>query len=450
MALHRSSRPLALVVLVMTVLGGLLQAPATAAGSVPTTLTLSGPAGGVVDTSKAVTATLGRDDTATPVAGEPVRFERQVGGVWQLLATVATDAEGTAQAPFVVKPDPQANAFRAVFDGTDVLSASASEVVVVAPRRRVTAIVVDAPRTIVDETEVRLVFRWKAGNGAPVAGDAVVHRKVAGGTWRRFDDVSFGVRGGAKLVVGPRKDTRWRVVGSPGRWWEGATSAVHRLDNVPPGRPVAYPRSAPRPRIKLPQQPRATGAGANARIHRIPDAMWASMTGRSWHQGCPVGRAELRVVLVNYWGYDGYRRRGEIVVRDSIAAKTGRLFTDLHRARMPIRSMYRVDRFGWSGTLHGGDNYGSMSSGNTSGFNCRGVVGNPGVRSPHSYGRSIDINTWENPYHSRTGTVPNTWWVSRSHPRIAWRSGAHKMVRIMRANGFRWTYGTSDAHHFDG
>ena len=51
-----------------------------------------------------------------------------------------------------------------------------------------------------------------------------------------------------------------------------------------------------------------------------------------------------------------------------------------------------------------------MASGNTSGFNCRGVVGNPGVASPHSYGRAIDLNTWENPYHSQQGIVPNTWW----------------------------------------
>ena len=37
-----------------------------------------------------------------------------------------------------------------------------------------------------------------------------------------------------------------------------------------------------------------------------------------------------------------------------------------------------------------------------------------------------------------------------SHPRIAWRSSGHRMVEIMRNHGFRWTYGRSDAHHFDG
>ena len=82
-----------------------------------------------------------------------------------------------------------------------------------------------------------------------------------------------------------------------------------------------------------------------------------------------------------------------------------------------------------------------MAAGNTSAFNCRDVTGRPGVRSPHSYGRSLDLNTWENPYRSARGLVPNAWWQSRSHPRIAWRSRTHPVVRIMARHGLRWTYG---------
>ena len=47
-----------------------------------------------------------------------------------------------------------------------------------------------------------------------------------------------------------------------------------------------------------------------------------------------------------------------------------------------------------------------MAAGNTSAFNCRDVTGRPGVRSPHSYGRSLDLNTWENPYRSAQRTRP--------------------------------------------
>jgi hypothetical protein len=185
-------------------------------------------------------------------------------------------------------------------------------------------------------------------------------------------------------------------------------------------------------------------------VSRISDAVWRSMVGRSWHSGCPIGRSQLRVVRVNYWGYDGYRYRGEIVLRDSVAGRGAAMYGSMYRQRLPIYRMFRVDRFGWSSYLHGGDDYRSMRAGNTSGFNCRGVTGNPGVTSPHSYGRSIDLNTWENPYRSKRGLVPNSWWQYHSHPRIAWRSRSHPVVRTMAANGFRWTYGLGDTQHFDG
>jgi hypothetical protein len=173
------------------------------------------------------------------------------------------------------------------------------------------------------------------------------------------------------------------------------------------------------------------------------------MTGRSWHRGCPVGRGQLRLLRINYWAYDGYRRRGEVVAHaDAVGNMRGALVA-MYERELPIRSMYRVDRFGWSRRLRGADDYRSMAAGNTSAFNCRSVVGRPGVRSPHSYGRALDVNPWENPYRSSHGWVPNSWWVGRSHPRVAWRSRSHAVVRVMAAHGMRWTYGTADAHHFD-
>ncbi len=127
----------------------------------------------------------------------------------------------------------------------------------------------------------------------------------------------------------------------------------------------------------------------------------------------------------------------------------GAALAEMYRRKLPIRAMYRVDRFGWGHRSRGGDDYASMSAGNTSAFNCRDVTGRPGVRSPHSYGRSLDVNTWENPYRSAQGTVPNTWWQAHSHPRVAWRSRSHPVVALMARHGFRWTYGTGDTQHFD-
>jgi len=173
------------------------------------------------------------------------------------------------------------------------------------------------------------------------------------------------------------------------------------------------------------------------------------MVGSSWHRGCPVGRAGLRQVRVNYWDYQGYRRRGELVAATGAAGAMGAALAEMYQRGLPIRAMYRVDRFGWSDRVHGGNDYGSMSAGNTSAFNCRDVVGKPGVRSPHSYGRSLDVNTWENPYRSKVGLLPNSWWMGHSNPRYAWRSSSHAVVRIMARHGFRWTYGLGDTQHFD-
>jgi hypothetical protein len=217
----------------------------------------------------------------------------------------------------------------------------------------------------------------------------------------------------------------------------------------PLARPVRLPRAAPAPRRTLPKQRRAVGKGAHPVITRVPDGVWRSMVGVSWHRGCPVGRPGLRLLRINYWDFGGHRRRGEVVAARGAVGKMAGALRAMYRKRLPIRAMYRVDRFGWSRRLGGGNDYASMAADNTSAFNCRDVVGRPGVRSPHAYGRSLDVNPWENPYRSSQGWHPNRWWVSRSHGRVAWRSRSHAVVRVMRNHGLRWTYGRRDAHHFD-
>ncbi len=247
----------------------------------------------------------------------------------------------------------------------------------------------------------------------------------------------------------PRVDTRWRATSVQQAWVQGDRSNVHLVDNIPPGDPVKLPKGAPKPRINLPPQPYAVGAGANPVVSGIPNRVWNQMTGRTWHRGCPVGRSGLRYLRINYWDYAGYRRRGELVASADAVNQMAGALAEMYRKKLPIRAMYREDRFGWSRKLQGANDYRSMAAGNTSAFNCRGVVGNPGTRSPHSYGRSLDLNTWENPYRSAQGTVPNSWWMGHSHARVAWRSRSHPVVRLMAAHGLRWTYGNGDTQHFD-
>jgi 5-hydroxyisourate hydrolase-like protein (transthyretin family) len=422
--------------------------PAHAADPAPTVLTIKA-APRYADLDAPVTVTLVQEQGDVPVAAAEVLVERRVNGSWTPVATVLTNDSGRATTQQTLARDAYDNVFRATYDGDDLNAAAKSGPHQAPMKRRVSVVSVGGHDRVVDEQSVEIRVRWRTRNGLPVAGQVQLFRRNEDDSWKKFRRVRTGNDGVVTVKVTPRTDTRWRAQAPALDWVTRDRSRVHRVDNLPAGKPVRLPDGAPRPRVKLPHQARAQGDGANPSVTRIPDRIWQQMTGRSWHRGCPVGRSGLRLLRINYWGYNGYRYRGELVARaDAVDNMRGAL-TAMYAQKLPIRSMYRVDRFGWSRRLQGADDYKSMAAGNTSAFNCRSVVGRPGVRSPHAYGRALDVNTWENPYRSSEGWVPNTWWPSRSHARVAWRSRDHAVVRIMLAHGFRWTYGTGDSQHFD-
>lgn len=416
-----------------------------AVAATPTTLVISAPAA-YAGAGTTLSATL-RDSGGLPVADAAVVLERATRGAWQPLATVTTDADGRATVPTIVARVAADNAVRASYAGDAAHDPAAGQTTLRIVRRSAT-VTLGAPRRVVDERAITIRVRWRTGNGTPVAGRATLYRALRGGPYRPFASITTGSQGLGQLRTRPRLDTRY-VVRTPALDWVAAGRSGSRfVDNRPPGRPVALPRKAPRPRA-IPAQARATRAGAAVTISTIDDARWRQMVGVTWHSGCPVGRDDLRVVRVNYWDYHGYRRRGELVANADAARAMGAALAEMYRRHLPIRAMYRVDRFGWSGRSRGGNDYASMDAGNTSAFNCRDVTGRPGVRSPHAWGRALDVNTWENPYRSARGIVPNTWWQPRSHPRVAWRSRSHVVVRLMARHGLRWTYGVGDTQHFD-
>jgi hypothetical protein len=303
------------------------------------------------------------------------------------------------------------------------------------------------PASVVDEHSISLQVTWTGADGTPVPGTVQLWQHVLDQAWQPAETLTLDATGRATALLRPRVDTWYEASGAAGPGWASAVTGAHYVDNLPPVTPVVLPAKAPRP-AALPAQPRAVGAGAAVVIAAIPDDIWSSMVGRSWHAGCPVGRAGLRYLQTNYWGFDGYRHRGQLVVRASAAAKFTTALQRLYTARIRIRSMYLVDRFGYSARSGGANDFASMRADNTSAFNCRWVTGWRGVRSPHAYGRSIDIDPFENPFHSHAGWLPNTWWTRHTAP-YAWRSSKHQVVRIMRSAGFRWSYPKSDPQHFD-
>lgn len=407
---------------------------------------LSAPAVAAEPSAPVLTAPASYADRTTPlsITAAPetlVTLERTYASSWVPAGSVTTDATGHATLAVAVSRLPERNAVRAT-------AAGLSTTYQLALRALPTTTRVVGPATVVDERTIPLAVVRHTPEGVAVPGPVLLQR-VVGGAWRTVQTLRIDATGVARTRTQPREDSRWRAIGPAQPWAASSVSAQLAIDNLPPGRPVVLPRNAPAPRRTLPAQARATGAGARPVISRIPDGVWRSMVGRSWHRGCPVGRSGLRLLRINYWDYSGYRRRGELVAAASVVRQMSAALRDMYDARLPIRSMYRVDRFGWSSRVQGADDYASMAAGNTSAFNCRWVVGRPGVRSPHSYGRSLDLNTWENPYLSRQGWVPNSWWPRHSDARVAWRTSSHPVVRIMTRHGLRWTYRVSDSQHFD-
>ena len=144
----------------------------------------------------------------------------------------------------------------------------------------------------------------------------------------------------------------------------------------------------------------AVGASSDAAfeavIEPISRDLSASMIGVSWHSGCPVPIADLRLITMDHWGFDGRPHRGELVVHEGVAGDIVSVFGRLFDARFPIMRMERIEHYN-------GDDDASMAADNTSAFNCRPITGG-GAYSVHSWGMAIDINPVENPY-VRDGVV---------------------------------------------
>ncbi len=444
----RRRRPVSPLVLSFLLAIGAVLGPVASVAADPlpaSTLTLSAPGSGKATVAASFTAVL-KDSTSAPIVGASVTLQR-LGTAWTNVGSGTTDSTGNVVISAALPLG--ATKWRASYAGNTANATTTSPEITVTGVRYASTLALAGPKRIVDESAGYLGLHWTAADGSPVRGFVTIFRKVGTGPWTWYARRTTASNGRLAVAVAPRYDSSWRAVGTAGPWWLTDVSNDVFIDNVPPNSPVVLPAAAPHP-AGTPAQGRAQGAGPHSVITRIPRAVWRSMVGRSWHRGCPVGRPKLRLLRVNYWGFDGYRYRGEMVLSSAVAKRAAAALRDMYYGRYPIRRMYRVDRFGYSAVLHGANDYASMRADNTSAFNCRSVVNKPRVLSPHARGRAVDINTWENPYRSATGLVPNSWWASHSHPKVAWRSSSHPVVRIWNRHGFRWTYGNVDSQHVDG
>ncbi len=152
----------------------------------------------------------------------------------------------------------------------------------------------------------------------------------------------------------------------------------------------------------------------------------------SWRPGCPVGPAQLRLLRLTYWGFDGRQHVGVLVVRDRVAPDVVAVFRRLYAARFPIRKLRKVDAY------RGSDDA-SMAADNTSAFNCR-FVGGTRRWSQHAYGEAIDVNPVENPYvqGSRVSPPAGRRYLDRSRRRAGMAVSGGPLVRAFAVVGWQW------------
>jgi hypothetical protein len=186
--------------------------------------------------------------------------------------------------------------------------------------------------------------------------------------------------------------------------------------------------------LAAPSQSRVAGTPPfRGSVTALPASLRATMTGVSWHRGCPVGLDGLRLVRARHWGFDGRVHTGRLVVARDVARPVLGVLRGLYAARFPIRRMAPVDAYGAS-------DFRSIEADNTSAFNCRFVEGTTRW-SEHSYGRAIDLNPIENPYVTAAGTTSHPAsgrYVSREpyRPGMAVEGGV--VVRAFAGIGWGW------------
>jgi hypothetical protein len=166
----------------------------------------------------------------------------------------------------------------------------------------------------------------------------------------------------------------------------------------------------------------------------------------SWRTGCPVAPSELRRLRLPYWGFDGRRRVGALIVHREVTGAVTGVFRRLYEARFPIRHIEPVD-------VYRGSDDASMAADNTSAFNCRfAVASGPRRWSVHAYGRAIDVNPVENPYllDGRVLPAAGRAYVDRSAYRRGMAVPRGALVQAFAAAGWRWGgfWSTPDYQHF--
>ena len=168
-------------------------------------------------------------------------------------------------------------------------------------------------------------------------------------------------------------------------------------------------------------------------------------TQLAWFPDCPVGLAELRLLRLSFWGFDGRPHTGELVVNTAVADDVVSVFRDLYAARFPLEEVRLVTRADLDAPPTGDGN-------TTAAYACRPVRGST-EWSAHAYGLAVDVNPFMNPYRSGDLVLPElaSAYLDRDWRRPGMIYADGPVVQAFDRVG--WTWGGTfqsvlDLHHF--
>ena len=193
--------------------------------------------------------------------------------------------------------------------------------------------------------------------------------------------------------------------------------------------------------------PAAQADSFSATVSPIPRAMRTTMTGVSWHKGCPVGLGTLRLITSTYHLPAGGTATGQLIVHRDVAPAVKRILKRLWELDYPIAHMDPIDKYG-------GDDTASIEADNTSAFNCRTATGSSNW-SNHAYGYAIDLNPIENPWieNGKVFHKASKPYIDRTQQKSPLEIlPGDKVVKAFAAEGWgwggAWSGGTLDTQHF--
>lgn len=100
----------------------------------------------------------------------------------------------------------------------------------------------------------------------------------------------------------------------------------------------------------------------------IPDSVWQTMQGKTWHDNPYIKRSDLRYLRISHVDLEGRPHVGEMICNKLIADKLLTIFRELYKAHYPIQQMRLPD-------VYDADDERHMRANNTSCFCYRNISG---------------------------------------------------------------------------